>query len=75
MSIVFAAQGIIIIVLGIGTPYIVVDLSWRWVYFITSIAAGFFLCGVFVFLPETKWQRSRSEMSTARSNSALKATC
>ncbi|EMF11129.1 MFS general substrate transporter [Sphaerulina musiva SO2202] len=63
MSIVFAAQGIIIIVLGIGTPYIVVDLSWRWVYFITSIAAGFFLCGVFVFLPETKWQRSRSEMN------------
>ena len=63
MSLVFAAQGIIIIALGIGTPYIVVDLSWRWVYYITSIGAGFFLCGVFVFLPETKWHRSKSEMS------------
>ncbi|USW55007.1 Putative major facilitator superfamily, MFS transporter superfamily [Septoria linicola] len=63
ISIVFAAQGIIIIGLGIGTPYIVVDLSWRWVYFITASLAAFFLCGVFIFLPETKWHRSRAEMN------------
>jgi len=59
---VFAAQGVIIIALGIAAPHIIIYLSWRWVYFITAIAAGFFLIGVFFFMPETRWQRSRSEM-------------
>ncbi|PPJ61174.1 hypothetical protein CBER1_10294 [Cercospora berteroae] len=63
ISIVFAAQGIIIIGLGIATPYIVVSLSWRWVYFITCIFGGFFLVGVYIFLPETKWHRTRAEMN------------
>ncbi|KAM3421279.1 hypothetical protein BST61_g1681 [Cercospora zeina] len=63
ISIVFAAQGIIIIVLGIATPYIIVSLTWRWIYYITCILGGAFLVGVFVFLPETKWHRSRAEMN------------
>lgn len=63
ISCVFAAQGVIIIGLGIGTPYIILDLNWRWVYYITAAFAAFFLAGVFFFLPETRWHRSRSEMS------------
>lgn len=60
---VFAAQGIIIIALGISAPYIIINLDWRYCYYITAGAAGIFLCGVFVFLPESRWPRSRSEMS------------
>lgn len=60
---VFGAQGIIIIALGIASPYIIIYLSWRWVYFITASSASLFLIGVFFFLPETRWERSRAEMS------------
>ncbi|KAK1963149.1 major facilitator superfamily transporter [Colletotrichum sublineola] len=59
----FAAQGIIIIVLGIAAPQIVIDLSWRYMYFITASGAAFFLVGVFFFLPETRWERTRAEMN------------
>lgn len=63
---VFAAQGVIIIALGVAAPHIIIDLSWRWVYFITAIAAAFFLVGVFFFMPETRWPRSRAEMGKFR---------
>ncbi|KAF6831254.1 major facilitator superfamily transporter [Colletotrichum musicola] len=63
ISAIFAAQGIIIIVLGIAAPYMIIDLSWRWMYFLTAIGAGFFLVGVFLFMPETRWDRSRAEMN------------
>ncbi|KAK1991323.1 major facilitator superfamily transporter [Colletotrichum falcatum] len=60
---VFAAQGIIIIVLGVATPHIIIELSWRYMYFITAAGAAFFLVGVFFFMPETRWQRTRAEMN------------
>ncbi|KXT12654.1 hypothetical protein AC579_4498 [Pseudocercospora musae] len=63
ISCVFAAQGVIIIGLGIATPYIILDLTWRWVYYITASFAAFFLTGVFFFLPESRWHRTRSEMN------------
>lgn len=63
ISAIFAAQGIIIIVLGIAAPYMIIDMSWRWMYFLTAIGAAFFLVGVFLFMPETRWDRTRSEMS------------
>lgn len=63
MSGIFAAQGIIIIVLGIASPYIIVDQSWRWVYFYTAAFAAVFLVGVYFFLPETKFHRTRAEIS------------
>lgn len=63
MSFVFATQGIIIVGLGFATPYIIIDLTWRWLYFITAIGASTFLVGVFVFLPETKWHRTSAEIS------------
>ncbi|KAK2057205.1 major facilitator superfamily transporter [Colletotrichum caudatum] len=59
---VFAAQGVIIIVLGVATPQIIIDLSWRYMYFITASGAAFFLIGVFLFMPETRWERTRAEM-------------
>lgn len=63
MSFVFATQGVIIVGLGFATPYVIIDLTWRWLYFITAIGAAVFLVGVFFFLPETRYQRSPSELS------------
>lgn len=64
ISAAFACQGVIIIAIGFSSPYMIVNLSWRWIYHTTAIAAAFFLIGVFIFLPETRWQRTRAEMST-----------
>lgn len=66
ISCAFAAQGVIIIAIGFSAPYAIINLNWRWVYYITAIAGGFFLFGVFLFLPETRWNRTRSEMSKLR---------
>ncbi|OLN81217.1 putative MFS-type transporter C1271.10c-like protein 10 [Colletotrichum chlorophyti] len=63
ISSIFAAQGAIIIILGIATPYIIIDLSWRWIYYITATTAGFFLVGIYFFMPETRWERTRAEMN------------
>ncbi|KAL0929797.1 major facilitator superfamily transporter [Colletotrichum truncatum] len=61
ISAVFAAQGLIIIILGITAPYVIIYLSWRWMYFITAIGSFFFLIGVVFFMPETRWERTRAE--------------
>jgi MFS family permease len=71
MSCVFAAQGVIIIGLGISCPWVVVDLSWRWMYFITAGFAGLFLGGCVFFLPETKWHRTKAEMSMSPTSAPL----
>lgn len=63
---VFAAQGIIIIALGIAAPYIIVHLSWRYFYWITAAGAGFFLIGCFFFTPETRWSRTKAQMNGER---------
>jgi len=62
ISAAFACQGLVIIAIGFSSPYMIVNLSWRWIYHSTAIAASFFLIGVFFFLPETRWYRTRSEM-------------
>jgi MFS family permease len=59
----FACQGLIIIAIGFSAPYMIINLSWRWLYHITAIAAAFFLVGIIAFLPETRWPRTRAEMS------------
>nr|POE46998.1 putative mfs-type transporter [Quercus suber] len=59
----FAAQGVIIIAIGFSAPYLIVNVSWRWLYFVTAIAASFFLLCVIFFLPETRWNRTRAEMN------------
>ncbi|KAF1822204.1 major facilitator superfamily transporter [Dissoconium aciculare CBS 342.82] len=63
ISAAFAAQGVIIIAVGFAAPTIIVHLSWRWVYFVTAIAGAVFLVGVFLFMPETRWPRTRAEMN------------
>lgn len=63
ISSVFAFQGLIIVGLGIAAPYVIGYLNWRWLYFITAIAAGAFWVGVFFSLPETRYHRSSAEMS------------
>lgn len=63
ISSVFVCQGLIIVGLGIAAPYVIIELSWRWLYFITAIAAGVFLVGVFFSLPETRYRRSSAELS------------
>ncbi|KAK3381974.1 major facilitator superfamily domain-containing protein [Podospora didyma] len=63
MSAIVSSQGIIITGLGIAAPYIASNYDWRWLYFITSgvgIAAWLLLL---VFLPETRWMRSKEELS------------
>jgi MFS family permease len=62
ISVAFAAQGVIIIAIGFSAPFMIVNLSWRWIYHSTAIAASFFLIGIFFFLPETRWYRTRAEM-------------
>ena len=59
----FTAQGVIIIALGIGSPYMIINLDWRCVYYMTAIIAALFLVAIAIFLPETRWHRTRDEMS------------
>jgi len=60
---VFALQGILIIALGAAAPFWIYYLDWRDVYFITAGSAFFFLIGTYFFMPETRWNRTRSEMN------------
>jgi MFS family permease len=56
-------KGLIIVSLGIGSPVIVANLGWRYLYFITSGIAIVAWLALFVFLPETRWTRSKEELS------------
>ncbi|KAI3395996.1 hypothetical protein diail_567 [Diaporthe ilicicola] len=63
VTVIVAAQGPMIITFGILAPWISVNYTWRWVYFITSaigIIAWFFLLA---FVPETRKQRSKEELA------------
>lgn len=60
------AQGVVIIALGIAAPYIAANHTWRWLYYITS---GFGILAWLLLiagLPETRWPRSKPELSGAR---------
>lgn len=63
VSMVFGIQGLLIVVLGIASPWIVINLSWHWIYWITASAAGGFWFAVLVFMPETRYYRTSNEMS------------
>lgn len=62
ISLAFAAQGVVIIGVGFAATYVIIDLSWHWVYYITASGAAFFVIGIFFFLPETRYHRTRAEM-------------
>ena len=63
MSSIWAAQGLIIVSLGIASPVIVATIGWRWVYFISSAMAIATWAAMLAFLPETRWTRSAAELS------------
>lgn len=56
-------QGLIIVSLGIASPVIVANIGWRYLYFITSGLAVVAWFALVVFLPETRWERSKEELS------------
>jgi MFS family permease len=58
-----ASQGLLIVGIGIASPIIVVRLTWRYIYFITSsaAAAAWLLC--IAFVPETRWIRTPEELA------------
>jgi MFS family permease len=64
MSAIVSSQGIIITGLGTVSPYIASNYDWRWLYFITSGFAVLAWLLLLIFLPETRWMRSREELST-----------
>lgn len=66
MSVVVSSQGIIIIALGIAAPYVAANYTWRWLYFITSGLGILAWILLIVGLPETRWKRSKEELSGAR---------
>ncbi len=49
--------------LGIAAPVIVIRLSWRFIYYITSSVAIVAWLFVFVFVPETRWERTPEELA------------
>lgn len=60
-----------IITFGILAPWISVNYTWRWVYFITSaigIFAWFFLIA---FVPESRRQRTKAELGGYRTSSSV----
>ncbi|PQK13626.1 hypothetical protein BB8028_0004g05570 [Beauveria bassiana] len=61
ISVVFATQGLIIVALGVASPYIIGHASWRVIYFATAAAGLLFWVCLFFFLPETKFDRSENE--------------
>jgi MFS family permease len=55
-------QGVITPTLGIGSSYIVANLSWRWLYFILAILTAASWLMLVAFVSETRWQRTSEEM-------------
>lgn len=63
MATVVSSQGVVITILGIVTPYIASVHDWRWIYYITSGGGIVAWLLLIVFLPETRWTRSKEELS------------
>ena len=63
MSTIVSSQGIIITALGIASPYIASNFSWRWLYYVTSGFGVLAWLGLVIFVPETRWKRSAAELS------------
>lgn len=61
-SLVGAGQGIFIVAIGVTSPIIVVQLSWRWIYYITSGLGILAWLGMIFLVPETRWERSRESL-------------
>ncbi|KAI6272230.1 hypothetical protein MCOR27_005317 [Pyricularia oryzae] len=62
MSVVVSSQGLLIISVGIATPYIAANYSWRWIYWITSGFGVFAWVLLLFFMPETRFTRSKKAL-------------
>lgn len=62
ISSIFATQCVIINVIGIASTNLTVYPGWRWIYYITAILALFFLVCMFIFTPETRYDRTSDEL-------------
>lgn len=60
---VFAAQGPMIVLFGILGPWIAVNYTWRYVYFITSAIGILAWLGLIAYVPETRVSRSKAELA------------
>lgn len=60
---VFAAQGPMIVLFGIISPWISVNYTWRYVYYITSAIGIIAWVGLIAFVPETRVVRSKEELA------------
>jgi len=58
-----ASQGLLVVGLGIASPLIVVRLSWRHIYYISSGAAAAAWLLLVFFVPETRWLRTPEELA------------
>lgn len=59
---VFSAQGPMIVLFGILGPWISVNYTWRYVYFITSAIGILAWVALIFFVPETRVKRSKEEL-------------
>ncbi|KAI1854175.1 hypothetical protein JX266_001316 [Neoarthrinium moseri] len=59
----WSSQGILIICLGISSPFIVAQLSWRHLYWIYSGIAACAWLAIILLVPESRWERSKEELA------------
>ena len=62
-SAIWAAQGLLIVSLGVAAPAVVATVGWRWLYFVAAWLALAAWAAVAAFLPETRWARSAAELA------------
>ncbi|KAJ0114740.1 hypothetical protein J7T55_004481 [Diaporthe amygdali] len=62
-SLISAGQGLFVVSIGLTSPLIIVNLSWRWIYYITAGAGILVWIAMIFFVPETRWERSQDELA------------
>ncbi|KAI5928650.1 major facilitator superfamily transporter [Camillea tinctor] len=63
LSAIVASQGPIIIATGVAGPYLAANFTWRWIYWFTSILGIVAWILIILFVPETRWERSKEELA------------
>lgn len=60
---ILACQGPLMTIFGIIGPFVAVNYSWRWLYWISSAVGVLAWFGLIIFVPETRKVRSKKELS------------
>ncbi|KAI9699573.1 MAG: hypothetical protein M1820_007071 [Bogoriella megaspora] len=63
ISAVWSWQAAIIVSIGLGAPYAIAELNWRWLYYILGILGAFSWVLLLLFVPETRWLRTSEELN------------